>query len=252
MKISIIIPVLNSHEILRRQLLHWSTLDFHNQVEIILVDDGSTPALSEVLPAEFWISNFKIIATNDYRPWTWALARNAGARIANGDYYFMTDFDYIIPQQCINAAVEFTGDKLRFKREFGILDECGKISQDLDVLRLYGLDEERIQTKGLRMPPHPNNFCIRKELFWEMGGYREDLVERPYPQGEDRWFKRTWVKFVNQGRAKESEIDDRPTLFMFPNGQFCGDVDHNPFNLFHNLSRKNEFNPAHLKLKEKS
>jgi hypothetical protein len=160
----------------------------------------------------------------------------------------MVDLDYVITQDCINRALAFTGDKLRFKREFGILDENGVISQDVDTLRKYGLDEKRIQEKGLRMPPHPNNFCIRRELYWEMGGYVEDRIGLPYPQGEDRAFKRKWVEFVNSGKAKESESDDRPTLLMFPNGQFCGDVDHNPFNLFHDLSRKNDFNPAHLKL----
>jgi hypothetical protein len=29
---------------------------------------------------------------------------------------------------------------------------------------------------------------------------------------------------------------------MFPNGQYCGDVDYNPFNLFHALTRKTEYN----------
>lgn len=160
----------------------------------------------------------------------------------------MTDIDYIITRQCIDAALVFEGDKLRFKREFGVLDEHGKVTQDLDVLRKYGLPQERIDRKGVKMPPHPNNFSIRKELFWEMGGYREDLIHRPYPQGEDRWLKRTWIRFCNEGRAKESDHDDRPTILMFPNGQFCGDVDANPFNLFHGLSRKTEENRAHLKL----
>lgn len=249
MKISIIIPVLNSHEVLRRQILHWLQLDFHNQVELLIMDDGSDPPLWFV-PAKLTdeLSILQIIPTNDFRPWTWALARNAGAKIARGDYLWMMDLDYIITQDCIDRALVFTGDKLRFKREFGILDETGAVSQDLDILRQYGLLESRIQEKGLKIPPHPNNFCIRRELYWQMGGYREDLIDRPYPQGEDRHFKRKWIEFVNAGRAKESDKDDRPTLLMFPNGQFCGDVDHNPMGLFHTLSRKNDFNPAHLKL----
>lgn len=250
MKISIVIPCLNSHEILRRQFLHWGSLHLAD-TEIIVVDDGSSPALQSVLGVpDLALLNCRIITTNDFRPWTWALARNAGARNATGDYLLMVDLDYIIPQQCVDAALGFNGDKLRFKREFGILDEDGNVSQDLETLRRYGLLESRIQTKGLKMPPHPNNFCIRRQLYWDMGGYREDLVTRPYPQGEDRWFKRTWTRFVSSGKAKESDSDDRPTLLMFPNGQFCGDVDHNPFNLFHDLTRKNNFNPAHLKLEK--
>jgi len=138
------------------------------------------------------------------------------------------------------ATVIFDEDKMRFKREFGILNENGDFTQDIPTLLSYGLLPSRVSEKGVKMPPHSNNFCIRKDLFWEMGGYREDRIGQPYPQGEDAWFKRTWTKFLNRGMVKESEY--RPTLYMFPNGHFCGNVDYNPFNLFHNLSRESERN----------
>ncbi len=40
MRLSIIIPVLNSHEIVRRQALHWEKLNLPDNIEIIIVDDG--------------------------------------------------------------------------------------------------------------------------------------------------------------------------------------------------------------------
>ena len=43
---------------------------------------------------------------------------------------------------------------------------------------------------------------------------------------------------------------DRTTLWMFPNGQFCGDVDYNPFGLFHGLTRKTEQNHWYIKDKK--
>jgi glycosyltransferase involved in cell wall biosynthesis len=248
-KVSCVIPVLNSHEIVRRQLLHFARIGLASlsDVEVIYMDDGSDPPIrgGDELP------NFRIVATNDFRPWTWALARNAGAKLATGNYMLMCDLDYIIPRSAIDAALAFTGDKLRFKREFGVLDEEGNFTQDLSVLKRYGLSDKRIAERGVKLPPHPNNFCIRRDLYWQMGGYPEDRIDRPYPQGEDRWFKRRWVEFCNKGLAKESETDDRPMLYMFPNGQFCGDVDFNPMGLFHDLSRKNDFNPAHLKILSK-
>jgi hypothetical protein len=73
-----------------------------------------------------------------------------------------------------------------------------------------------------------------------MGCYREDLVENTYPQGEDNRFKAMRHKWREEGKLTESEY--RPTIYMFPNGQFCGDVDYNPFGLFHNLSRKTNDN----------
>lgn len=232
MRLSIVIAVLNSHEIVRRQVLHFEKMGVPAGVEIILVDDGSDPPIQ---------APFRIHRTNDTRPWTWALARNAGARIATGEYLLMTDIDYIIPRQAILDACSFTGDKMRFQRESGVLDENGEFTQDLDVLRSYGLSEERIKTRGRKLPPHPNNFVMRRELFLDMGGYVEDRVGQPYPQREDSEFKRRWTKWVADGKAKDS--DYRSKLYMFPNGQFCGDVDYNPFGLFHNLSRRTSRNP---------
>lgn len=238
MKLSIIIPVLNSHEIVRRQLIHFKEMNLRDDIEIILVDDGSEPPILDTIG----VKNLRIITTGDKRPWTWALARNRGAREARGDYYFMVDLDYIIPVEAIWAAYEFTGDKMRFKREFGILDANGKFSQDIPTLLEYGLLPDRIPRKGLSMPPHPNNFCMKKEVYWAIGGYREDLITRPYPQGEDRIFKRDFMRAVDQGRFKDHDV--RPMIYMFPNGQFCGNVDYNPFNLFHDLSRRTDANPA--------
>jgi len=208
------------------------------------MDDGSDPPLT----CDAGRLPVRIVATNDKRPWTWALARNAGAKLSTADYLLMTDIDYILSRPLLNQAIAYAGDKLRFKREFGVLLEDGSFTQDIPTLLKYGLDPARIPTRGVKMPPHPNNFCIRRELFWRMGGYREDLINRPYPQGEDRHFKRKWVEFVSAGKAKEDDADNRPMLYMFPNGQFCGDVDADPMTLFHGLSRKTAVNPAHLKL----
>lgn len=239
MKLSVIVPVLNSHEVVRRQLLHWSRMDLPESMEIIYVDDGSAPPLVNAIG----VPQLRIVATNDRREWTWAVARNFGARVALGEYLLMTDIDYIVTRECIDSAMTLSHDKMCFKREFGVLDESGNLTQDIGTLKRYGLLESRIASKGVRMPPHPNNFVMRASVFWDLGGYPEDRVGMPYPQGEDRWFKAQWIK--HQSRYSLSE--HRPTLYMFPNGQFCGDVDYNPFGLFHGQSRKTDSNPWHLR-----
>lgn len=237
MKLSIIISILNSHEIFRRQLLHFSKMNLPEDVEFIFIDDGSDPPLELTSKAH---SNVTLLFTNDKRPWTVELARNLGARMAVGEYLLMTDIDYIIPEQAIEDALLLKEDKMRFKRQFGILDEYGSFTQDLDILRSYGLLEERIQRRGTQLSPHPNNFVMRKDTFWKLGGYREDLVNREYPNKGDTYFKREWSKAYEDG--KFTMCDYRPTLYMFPNGQYCGDVDYNPFGLFHDLTRKTRNN----------
>ena len=151
-------------------------------------------------------------------------------------YLLMTDLDYIIPRDAIDSALTLTEDKMRFKRQFGVLQPDGSFTQDLDVLRTYGLSEQRILERGTRLAPHPNNFVMRKEAFWRIGGYREDLVDRPYPNKGDTYFKRAWAQAYERGEL--TLRDSRPTLYMFPSGQWCGDVDADPLGLFHTLTRK--------------
>lgn len=234
MTLSIVTPVLDSHEIVRRQLLHYGRMELPNTVEIILVDDGSKPPLRSMpLPK---VRNLAIIETHDPRPWTWALARNAGARAARGEYLLMCDIDYIIPRGAIDDAMGLVEDRMNFQREFGVLDEEGQFTQDLAELRRWGLTEQRIQDRGVRVSAHTNDFVMRRSTYWDLGGYRTDLVGKPYPQGEDRCFQGVWERAQEAGKVNRTEY--RPLVYMFPNGKYCGDKDANPFGLFHSLSRK--------------
>jgi glycosyltransferase involved in cell wall biosynthesis len=236
-RLSIVVPCLNSHEIVRRQLLHFFNIGLPGDTELILVDDGSDP------PIENEFSQIATIhRTNDKRPWTWALARNAGARLAKGEYLLMYDLDHIADRKLIDFVRGFTGLKVQFIREFGVLDECGRLTQDRDVLAQYGLPKDT----GLRIGPLPNNFAMRRDLFWELGGYREDLVGKPYPQGEDRSWRSVWRTFDPDG-AKV--CTHRPKIYMFPNGKYIGDVDADPKGLFHGLTRKTSRNFWHQQQK---
>ena len=238
MKLSIIIAILNSHEIVRRQYLHFSKMDLPEDVEIIFIDDGSYPPLEP--PG---IKNFTLHYTNDKRQWTTGIARNTGARVAKGKYFLMTDIDYIIPRDAIEAARNLKEDKMCFRREFGVLDDDGNITQDINILRQWGLAENRIKSRGTKIAPHPNNFVMRKEIFWKLGGYREDRMNEGYPKcTDDGAFKIRWTKLLNSGGATIKDADLRPTLYMFPSGQYCGDVDYNPFGMFHDLTRKTKEN----------
>jgi len=232
MRVSIIIPVLDSHEIVRRQLLHFERIGLPTGMELILVDDGSDPPIENTsfLPV-------KILRTNDKRPWTWALARNAGARAASGECLLMYDLDHIVTRELLDFVLRSDLRRIGFQRELGALDENGIFTQDLDVLASYGL----LPRKSLRLESHHNSFAMTSELFWQLGGYDEDRIGLPYPQGEDSAFWQRWLAYRDATHTPEAT--DPPTLYVFPTGRWCGDVDHNPHNLFHNLSRKSSRNP---------
>jgi glycosyltransferase involved in cell wall biosynthesis len=139
MKVSIIIPVLNSHEVVRRQVLHFEKMDLPDDVEIIMVDDGSVTEIE----VHTTLKNFKLIHTHDFRAWTWALARNRGAREARGEYFIMADLDHIISRPFIDLVRGFNADHIRINREFAVLDENGNLTQDHEVLKAYGITQKR-------------------------------------------------------------------------------------------------------------
>lgn len=245
-KVSIIIPVLNSPEIVKRQILHFEKMPLPDDVELIIVDDGSDiPITTESkLP--------RIIYTNDKRPWTSSIARNTTAPLAKGEYIIFADCDHIITKEIIDKVRNFNGDFMRFNRAFGVLDEEGNISQDLEVLRQYGLSDHRIKKYGTFLNPHRNQYATRKDFFINvMKGYDENLVlTKPYPQREDGNFSRRWDVLYEAGQVKDFDdlvgYEHRENILMFPSGKYSesGDVDFNPFNLFDTtLTRKTRRNP---------
>jgi hypothetical protein len=154
----------------------------------------------------------------------------------------MLDGDYILTRKAIMRAREFEGDRLGVRREFGVLTEAGAFAQDKDTLLAYGLSPQRYKERQARLAPHPNNYVMRAEVFAMMGGYDEKLIlSRDYPQKEDTAFKRKLREMEAAGKITCSD-ENRPLVYMYPNGQYCGDVDYNPFGLFHTLSRKTEHN----------
>lgn len=250
MKLSIIIPVLNSHEVVRRQILHFEKMPLPDDTELIIVDDGSDPPLT----TDSKIA--RIIYTNDKRPWTSSLARNTAAPQAKGEYIIFADCDHIISKEMVDLVRNFNGDFVRFNRAFGIIDEHGRLSQDYDKLLQYGLSAAHIKERGVLLNVHRNQYATRKDFFInKMGGYNERLIlTKQYPQREDGDFSKRWDKLHEAGEVRDFDdlvgYEHRATILMFPNGKYCegGDVDSNPFGLFDStLSRKTSRNPYHKK-----
>lgn len=179
---SIIIPVLDSHEVVRRQLLHFARLlkDRPNW-ELIIVDDGSSPPLTKKSPmirghnSPMIVTNYgdeegnriKLLNTYDYRPWTQPKARNLGATTAYGDWFLFTDIDHILTERVLykaDQAAKVSNDAhylLKFRREFGMLDKDGSII-----------------TEHVKHYPHPNTFLIDRKTFFELNGYDEYFCGR--------------------------------------------------------------------------
>lgn len=232
-KATILFAVLNSHEIVRRQILWFAQMGLPENVEVLIVDDGSNPPLDELYHVAYHagLRRIRIYPTKDFRPWTQPMARNRGAEIAHGEYLICTDIDHIVTKDLINFVLNTDYDYVRFRRELGVLTEDIRLTQDHDELVKYGIPQDRMK---LRLPAHGNSYAIKRNLFLKIGGSQQ---KERYPNQDEVPVKRAIKSLHREGKIKVIPDEDRPVIYMIPNGRFCGDRNYNPFNLFHDLKR---------------
>ena len=218
MKVSVIISVYNSHEIVRRQLLHFKKMDL--PFEVLIIDDESNPPIE----GAYCRSGNKLA-------WTQGLARNLGANKAQGEYLFMTDIDHIISKEAMLDALKFTGNKMIFRRQIAVLDENGDVRQDKETLLDWGYEKEKLDASV-----HGNTFVMRKDIFMDLGGYSERNCTWGYhpisKRGDDCDLNARWNK-----KFRGVSLEVGRDIYMFPIGRFNKDGNLNPKGLFHDLSQ---------------
>ncbi len=152
---SVIIPVYNTKRYLR-ECIDSVLLQSQKEIEIILVDDGSTDGSSEIIKE--YANNYPFITAIYQKNQKQGAARNAGARIASGEYIYFLDSDDYIDEKT--------------------LSECYKIAkkQDLDFLMFDAIEfsEEDINDAKEKdgMNYDRSNLSIENKVytgveFWE-------------------------------------------------------------------------------------
>ena len=238
MRISIVIAILNSHKIVVRQIRYFKKMRLPRDVEIIFVDDGSNPPLSYETCG---LRNFRILYTNDKRPWTQGLARNMGAKAATGDYLFFTDIDHMITREAIEEVLKFSGDRMVFPRHFGILSRNGDLIIDRKSLIDFGLNPVRLRgRRGFSGGFHMNTYAVKKIIFDLIGGYEPSLCTQGYHMGGKGWSEESYFNARFKRMERKGLVNEviGPIIYHYPVSKFRTDGDNNPFGLFHGLSLK--------------
>ena len=96
--ISVVVPVYNVEDYLRRCLVSLASQTYGN-LEIILVDDGSTDS-SGMICDEFASNDSRAVVIHQENKWL-SGARNAGLAIAKGDYICFVDSDDFVSSKYI-------------------------------------------------------------------------------------------------------------------------------------------------------
>jgi glycosyltransferase involved in cell wall biosynthesis len=222
MRLSIIIAVLESYEVVRRQLLHFKRMGLAEDIEIIILDDGSTPPImTEVFPMvarPAGMTNLIMIQTHDARPWSQPCARNLGAEFATGEYLLMTDIDHVLSSEAILLAALGGYDKMMFPRHWGVLTAEGEIDQSKQKLYDYGLQlpVEIMRERGLHGGHHSNTFSMRASIFDRLGGYDERYCGRY--GGDDVDLSKRYSHLCRKLKEVKPHIEG-PRIWVYPDAR---------------------------------
>ncbi len=255
MKISYIIAVLDSFDVVRKQLILLSSIlpKYKNDFEFILVDDGSNPLMIDKIfefkdeyfdsleiineeHSEKWAADiftieglgfpFRLVETYDKTKWSQPRARNIGADIACGEWLLMTDIDHIISEEGLEDSYNFNGDKMVFRRKFAVLDDNGNVIRDHDILRDYGCKDKDLEACS----SHANTFVMKKHIFCNLlNGYDHKFLGKY--GGDDSDLNRRYGELHYNGKQVERNVIAKGMIYVYP------DPSRDVKKVFHDLRR---------------
>ena len=201
MLVSIVVPVYNAEKYLDKCITSLLNQTYR-EIEIILVNDGSSDSSLDICKA-YSQKDIRITVINKENGGA-SSARNAGIKVAKGEYVMFADADDFVSENYVCRMVE---TQTEFKDSFVICDLCGFLGDDT-LIRLHN------------DPIEPGCYCLKKYYMFSQNNvlnqpvnkifsmakikdnnikYREDL-----PIGEDIYFNLEYLElcknifFVNE------------------------------------------------------
>lgn len=204
-RLSIIIPTLDSHKIVIRQIKRYNRLindSIKPDVNVIIVDDGSRPSLVEYLKEVgiefvkepdgfkgldvYKHDYFTIIETKNYTKWTQGIACNIGVEYSDSEYIVGFAIDHYFDENSLSEALAFNEICLRFKRKSAWIDEDGNIEAIRVVRTAFDI------------------YCMKRSAYLDVGGYDQNLGGRY--GGIDLNFKRRFNRKYKHESTSDSYV----------------------------------------------
>ncbi|MBV8361871.1 MAG: glycosyltransferase [Deltaproteobacteria bacterium] len=175
-RVSTIIPVFNGSVTLAAAIDSALSQRFQGQ-EVIVVNDGSTDATSMIIASY----GSKIRAIDQSRRGASA-ARNAGARIAGGEYFAFLDADDLwlegrLAKSC--AALDVNANAVLAFSDLIPMNDGGQLDEPWVIGRPPSLGD--LQTRGCGI--YPSAVTMRRSVYEACGGFDERL-----PRLADHYF----------------------------------------------------------------
>jgi len=175
-EVSVIIPVRNGERTLARAIDSALGQRFERGFEVIVINDGSTDGSADILRGY----GDRIVAIRPQHQGLSA-ARNAGARIARGEYLAFLDADDEWMPEKLARVVSALGERpecvlaYHDAREIGL---DGRVQRSSYYYKGYSPPsfEELRTPRGHENPILPSTVVIRREAFERIGGFNEQLT----------------------------------------------------------------------------
>lgn len=148
-KISVIVPVFNVADYLDRCVTSIINQTYNN-LEIILIDDGSTDNSGKLCDDYALKDNRITIIHQDNQGLS--EARNAGMRKASGKYIFFCDSDDYLELDCFERML------VRLKKDHANIVACGFTS-------VYDETSKEVQAEGIINDPNPGRWSGRQSVI---------------------------------------------------------------------------------------
>jgi predicted glycosyltransferase involved in capsule biosynthesis len=232
-KVTVIIPTLNSHDIVYRQFIRLQNISKQvgdENLDVAIIDDGSTPPLQQSLAERgivfeqtdsfegliVWKSgNIYILETGNYSDWTQGIAANLGVRFSKSEYVYPTAIDHFVTVENIQEVLKYTGSCLKFPRKYAVLLEDGTVSEDIALITSYGCTDLKVDVAW-------DIYSMKRDVFLQVGGYDETMYGAYLAIDMDF--------FTRYDQTKNTVDVAHNSIFVFP------EPDKN-ISIFHNLSR---------------
>jgi glycosyltransferase involved in cell wall biosynthesis len=187
--ISIVVPTYNRPQALARCLGSIASLDYSSdRFEVIVVDDGSSYPLQEII-SEF-SGSFQIhyLAQDNLGP---ATARNAGAHLAQGEFLAFVDDDCVLSPRWLSRMAEAAGGSTMYlfggHTDNALAENIYASASQMLVDFLY--DHFLSRESPLRFFTS-NNLMVERDHFIRIGGFHPGFA---LAAAEDRELSYRWL-----------------------------------------------------------
>lgn len=173
--ISVIIPTLNEEKLIKQTLSQFSpSIKEKYNLEVIISDGGSSDSTLRLLDSTV----NKLVEANPKESQNIPKGRNAGAKSANGKYFYFFNADTLIKDidnffKTSLAAFE-NSHNLALACRIHVFPDEVKFSDKI-FHRFYNNYVRILNLLGMGMG-RGECHMVRKEIFWKVNGYNESLA----------------------------------------------------------------------------